>query len=280
MNGNVVLLLMILAGGTVVADRAQEGERDDPVPVYRTLYEEGFYQEAITVLDSLSAADSGCSVDLLQYLAYCHIARGDRTTGEQVFERLLGCDPHYRCDTLFTSPKILAVFSAALTRYSDLQQKTDAAASADSNKVSAPVPAAATPDAPVTQPANRAAAHTGLLPAPDSAGRSVAGSSRGSLLRRVPGLLPGAAGQFTQRQWVKGMLLLAVQAAAMGGYVWAYHTRQSYYDPVYGWYPPVNEAAYKRYTAYARVGCTVFIGAYTFSVIDYFHRQRKQSTLH
>ena len=274
-----VFLLMFLASGIVAIDAgAQEPHDTDPAPDYRTLYEEGFYQEAITLIDHIVSGDSACGREPLRYLAFCHIARGDREQGENAFERLLDCDPQFRCDSLFTSPKILDVFNGVLERHLQKQSLSDrgspadtlSAISPDTTAVSAPP---ALPDSSLIRPA----AAPGALPTPDEAAISVSVATHRLPVRYLPAFLPGGGGQFMQRQWIKGALFLAVQAAAAGGYVWAYHTRQSYYDPVYGWSASRNETAYNRYTSYARLGFGVCIGTYTFSVIDYFWTVRKQN---
>ena len=264
---------IILIACAVTVIRAQEPETGDSLPAYRTLYEEGFYQKAISVLDSLVADDSVCGREPLRYLAFCHIARGDREAGEKVFERLLGCDSLFRCDTLLTSPKILEVFRDVLGRYTERHEASDTST------------VAATTDETLTDTSGGtvdSTEHLSFLPATpappaEPAQTSALATPRLSPVTYLPGLLPGGGGQFLQHEWIKGALYLTAQVASVCGYVWAYRTRQSYFDPDYGWYAPVNETAYKRYTAYAWIGCTVFIGTYTVSAIDYFRTIRKQA---
>jgi hypothetical protein len=257
---------------------AQEAPAIEEAPLYQKLYEEGFYDTAITLLDSLIAADSTGGRELLRYLAFCHIARGDGEAGVSVFERILDPDPGFRLDTLLTPPKILTVFLAVLERRESGQARPD------SNVAIAQMAADETEQ--VDSIDNRAdtAASAVRRDSADTGTKTVVATAvtmkdaRGRpSVKYVPGLLPGGAGQFYHRQWIKGALLLAAQAAALAGCVWSYHTRQTCYDDRYGWHQG-NMTAYNRYTTYTRLGSVVFIGAYTFSVIDYFSGMHKKRT--
>ncbi len=267
MTSRGLLTVVLFVVGYITASGGQTTVESDSLPLYQTLYEEGFYSEAIAILDSLVTADTACSRKSLRYLAFCFIASGERSAGEEAFDKLLTCDPAFRCDTLFTSPKILEVFRSVLARHTPENRTTDTT-----------VAAAGAAD---TAPGDRtdsdtAATPAKVLPTPGEAVAMAASLQHPPPIRFLPGLLPGGVGQFTQKQWVKSALFLVLQAAAAGGYVWAYRTRQTFYDPEYGWYAPINEADYSRYTTYARIGGTVFIGTYTVSIIDFFRTMRHQ----
>jgi tetratricopeptide (TPR) repeat protein len=201
------------------------GADADAAPPYKTLYEEGLYDEAISLIQDSLTSDTLNIKQLLFFLASCYIARGDRDNGAMTFKRLIKIDPGFQLDTILTPPKILEIFKTVRAQEPALQVKT-------------------------------------LRPDP-----------RPSPLLSIPlGFVPGGAGQFYHREPKKGALLLAAQAASIAVFVWAGWKRDGCYKSGpqgYGWYEG-NEAAYNRYTNYARIGFGIFVGSYTVGVIDYF----------
>ena len=271
MKSTIVPIIILSIIRMCTTGNAREAAHGGGTPLYQQLYEEGFYDTAITLLDSLIASDSAGGRELLRYLAFCHIARGDGEAGVSVFERIFDLEPGFRLDTLLTSPKILKVFHRALERHEAKKPPPDTVASSEAVSPVEKEPGDTTGGDidTVASAVHRDAASgkdTGKVAATDLTMKETLTRPH---VKYVPGLLPGGTGQFYHRQWIKGALLLTAQAAALAGCVWSYHTRQSYYDHRYGWYPG-NRVAYNRYTNYTRLGSAVFIGAYTFSVVDYF----------
>ena len=254
---------------------AQESGAPSGEPLYRSLYEQGFYAEAIALLDSLIAADTTGGNELPLYLAFCHVARGDRDAGAAVFERMLDRDPEYRLDTLLTPPKILDVFRAVRERRADRAPPSAAPAVTVDTAVERAQAAAAVPSIlpPVAGPVN---------PATVSGVKLDTGKVDLHPALRYPlGLLPGGAGQFSRRRPIKGTLLLVAQCAATVCWYWAYRTRETYFEggpSGHGWYEE-NEAPYRRYTNFARMGVGIFIGSYTVGIIDYFLALRNNRTV-
>jgi hypothetical protein len=255
MKAAIQILLLILCFPAV--GRADDTSATPDEPFYRLLYEQGFYDEAIALLDSLAAADTSGNRELLLYLASSYIARGDADSGASVFRRMLAADPAYRLDTIMTPPKILEVFRNVRNEFETRTAPPDTVKTEPDS--GAPEPVAAVVDSPDTGAVSSLA-----LPGAD---RSIEGPH--PVLRYSFGILPGGAGQFFQRKPIRGALILAAQIGAAAGCYWAYRTRESYRHSRYVWYDG-NREAYERYTGYARLGIGVAIGSYTFGLFDYF----------
>jgi tetratricopeptide (TPR) repeat protein len=254
----------------VFTGSAEEATRAESEPAYKVLYEQGFYEDAINLLDSIIAQDTVENQELLFYLASSYIARGNLEAGGTVFERILDNDPDFQLDTLFTPPKILAVFHdvrfhrASHTEMADTSTITQDSTATVADTVTPTISsdnidtAAVEPTAALTVDTVR----TGLHP----------------VLEYSVGLLPGGVGQFYQRKPYTGVLLFAAQVTSIVGCVWSARKREMYYDGPpngYGWYDK-NRAEYNRYTNYNRLGVGVIIGSYTYGLIDYFWGVRKK----
>lgn len=265
MKQQVVGLALLLAIAAALGEQSTAADR-----AYRELYEQGYYEEAIGLLDSLVMSDSGTNPERVYYLAACHIARGDRDKGAMIFGWLLANDSSYTLDSIYTPPKIFEVFRDVKVR--TLQIQTVATTidtlcsiipSTDSGMVLRT--AADTRDGSKLRVDTLASSFSG------------GGNVRGQMHPAhswPPGLLPYGGGQFLQRKPVKGALLCVMQAASLGICVWATHTREGFRDDRYGWYDG-NLTAWNRYTAYTRVGATLLLGSYAYGVIDYFYGLRK-----
>jgi hypothetical protein len=228
------------------------------IPRYQLLYEEGFYTEAIAVLDSLITEDAVFSPEHHYALAACYIARGDRDSGATVFERMFNSDSTYLLDTLLTPPKIRAVFL-------DVQRRRTAQRS-DS--------VVATAEKKSTQYLVGMDVADNTLTSADTLTVKVAPP----FFQRIAGVFPCGIGAFYQRKPVHGVLIALTQLGAVAGCVWAYQTREKLYHERYGWYHG-NKEVYNRYTNYTRGGAGIFIGSYAFGILDYYltmHRRRVQ----
>ncbi len=253
---------VLLIAQFAVAGGEKPGNGSGEAP-YVTLYEEGFYDEAIGFIDSLLAGGAG-DRNARYYRAACFIARGDRDSGAAEFERMLVSDTGFQLDTLFTPPKILEVFLSVRARTGQITALTDDTTSRDTSSVTAEIrplpenPVSASPS--LSAPSVPGAAPPGIHPA----------------VRASLGLLPGGVGQFSQHKPLRGVFICAVEFAAVTGTVWAYRMRQSRYDDRYGWYEG-NRSSHLRYTGYCRWGFALFLGTYAFGVIDYFSTVRRES---
>jgi LysM repeat protein len=83
------------------------------------LYFAGEYQSALkNLMEALKRGlkredDIGKSY---RFLAYCHIALGERNSGKRAFEKALAIHPRLRLDPTYISPKIMKVFKEVQTR--------------------------------------------------------------------------------------------------------------------------------------------------------------------
>lgn len=226
-------------------------------PDYKILYEEGFYDKALQLLDSLVAADTFFSETVHYYRAACFIAKGDTAEGARAFETILDHHCDYSLDTLFTPPKILRVFHEVRTGFSCEEEKS---------MVYDTIRAIIVDTVSESSIPEKAAADSLMLPVAfvDTMPTETAFPVRVSL-----GVLPAGAGQWYQGKKIRGALILSTQIAAVAGCIWSYNKRESYYSKRYGWYEG-NRSAYVKYTSYARFGGTIFLGSYIYGIIDYF----------
>jgi hypothetical protein len=254
-------IIVALALFSAYAQKTSASTDSVGTPRYISLYEDGFYAEAIAVLDSLISLDPVPDPGKLYHLAACHIAGGNRDSGAAIFETLLKTDSTYDLDTLYTPPKILVVFR-------EVQSKLNPVHASYTTK------SAASPSSGVAAAKNSSDTTTlekniSLPVAADTPRRHLH-----SALAVPPGLLPLGLGQFLQRKPARGALFCAAQTTALILCAWSFSTREGYRDPAYGW-TDGNREAYDRYTQYTRSGAGLFLATYAFSITDYFFRLRK-----
>ncbi len=246
-----LILCMLALNNAAAEERASVAAE----PLYKTLYEEGFYDEAISMIKDSLLHDTSNAKKLLIYMASCYIASNKREAGAAVFDRLLKADPYFQLDTLLTPPKIIKVFKAVKSQY-----KAKADTSHIINLISMSYKS-------LTSDSNVNSFHSNT--------KDMKIDQR--LLKPLQislGLLPGGAGQFYHKEHLKGLALLTVQATAASIFIWSGWKKNKHYESGlqgHGWYEG-NKAINERYTNYARIGFCIFIGSYAYSVTDYFFK--------
>ena len=253
MTGTLFLLLLL------VSLQAESSGPDSTVavPEYKLLYEQGFYSEALVLLDSLLVQDTSGFEELHYFRAACLIAKGDTVEGARVFEALLDHNCGYSLDSLFTPPKILSVYRSVRSGFlceDSLPAVADSVKELSVDTASVPV-------------------RTETVPVDSSV---VPDLSPKTIVRSMPlpvhvslGMLPAGGGQWYQRKTIRGAFIVSAQLAAVAGCIWSYNKRDSYFHDRYGWYDG-NRNAYEKYTNYTRFGFTVFLGTYLYGIADYY----------
>lgn len=122
------LLLTILCTSSLAAlSRAQNPDSGAVDEVIR-LYDEGKFRDAeVTALRALQSPQKPARVDqaiLHKYLAFSYVAMGDAEKARNEFLNLLELDPLARLDSLYISPKIIAVFREAQQGYRSQRQQS------------------------------------------------------------------------------------------------------------------------------------------------------------
>lgn len=212
-------------------------------PVYRVLFESGYYNEAIEFLTAKLADSTDVSLPLYyRYLAFSYAMAGDSSKAVDAFRAMLAMAPESSIDSIATPPRIMNAFHAAREPVGPLS--TDLILSA-----------------PPVNPELSLKSTQQKQPEPEWI--------------RVPFYLaPGGAGQFYNREYKKGTLLLCMQGVTLATSIWAYQERRNQFDPKYGWYSE-NLPTGQSYLRYSRINFSVFFGTYLYSVIDAFVRGRR-----
>ncbi|MCA3011163.1 MAG: tetratricopeptide repeat protein [Myxococcaceae bacterium] len=72
--------------------------------------------ETLAVARQVPSLDRVQRAEVLELLARCHVARGDRAQAEEAFTELLSREPDFELDRKLTSPKIVEVFDVVKRR--------------------------------------------------------------------------------------------------------------------------------------------------------------------
>ena len=216
-------------------------------PAYKVFYENGFYTEAMELLRSkIKEHPESTNIDYLTYIAFCYAASGRPDSASTTFSSILDLDSAFYLDTITTSPKILSTFQNTRSIWRNRHpQSTQPADSVHPAKPLVSIPAQ--PPVPVVAP----------KPAP----------LQRDWYRYALFCLPAGAGQFYNRQPVRGILFLALQAVgAIGGY-WALEKRDGVWDAHYG-LGESNRPSWEKYSTMAKTGFSVSLTFYAFSIAD------------
>jgi hypothetical protein len=89
----------------------------------RSRYEEAAYEDALKILDSLSASTVDERVQVEQYRALCHIALGHNDQAERAVMALVDADPSYVPPSSIASPKVLNIIADTRRRQIPLVAK-------------------------------------------------------------------------------------------------------------------------------------------------------------
>jgi tetratricopeptide (TPR) repeat protein len=112
-----MLLLLVAA---LIAASAAAGQNPENAPVakqlaaVRALYANASYEEALTALDAIPAADSTAFVD--QYRALCYLALNRLPETERALERIIRRTPLHRMSEADVSPRLVAMFGQVRRR--------------------------------------------------------------------------------------------------------------------------------------------------------------------
>ncbi|NLP03605.1 MAG: tetratricopeptide repeat protein [Fibrobacter sp.] len=259
----MIILLLIICLFTVSLgdDLPPEGfQETGEEPAYKVLYESGFYEQAIELLQTkIKAVPDSADMEYLKYLAFCFTATEQKDSAEAVFLRLLDIDKGFYLDTILTSPKILDVFMSAeekLALYNDFTGSM-----------------AVTEDSLKENSDTSVQAEAGLQVQSDSAAAEVNDTSGEVLKTRndwysIPlCFVPLGVTQIQYHKPVRGILFSVLQVAGIGAGIWAYHKMKNSYDPEYGWYSG-NRSEYERYSLICRTSMLIFTGVYAGTVAD------------
>jgi len=97
--------------------RAQEETPERVIAKAKLYYESGRYQDAFNELVALLGQKKefkpGIMVDVYKYLGFCYSAYDRRDLAKKQFKNALRYDPSLELDPVFTSPKIMQVFTEA-----------------------------------------------------------------------------------------------------------------------------------------------------------------------
>jgi hypothetical protein len=241
-----ILLSLILCAGTVAQD-SPEGKGaslpQDTTYNYKSLYENGFYEEAVKILESMvKGPHDTMGEEPLKTLAFAYILLNRQAEAVAVFKELLSRNPEFSLDPIVTPPRFFEVFHQSRMEWQ------------------------MSPEGRAMLLRRKAVEDSLRLALFNSAMRE----SRDPAYVRVPVcLLPGGAGQFYHRQYLKGGLLLAAQTAFLGAAVWSYNQRQGLKDPQFGW-TAANQDANLRYVNYMRIEFGLFSLAYLGGAVEAF----------
>lgn len=242
------LLAILVLSATLSAETGGEMVPSSPEePVYKVLFESGFYAQALEYIESrLDNLPDSSWVEHRKYGAFCLILLERRDEAVEAFGQILTRDPSFNLDPIYTSPKIYEVFRDAQKQWQALHPPAD------------------------TVSTDTVAVDTA---APSDTAQAVALLMQDTLeppVTRAPlYLLPGGVGQFHNGQRAKGFVLLGIQLAGLVGSVATYQYRDNLQDPDYGWYEG-NRDDLDTYTTAYRLEFGVFLAAYLYSVIDAF----------
>jgi len=119
------LVAMLVAGSVLAAARA--GAQDADLSAARDLYASAAYDDALTVLNRLRAAEHPASQSraIEQYRAFCLLALGRSADAEQAIEAVVAADATFQPGETDASPRIRSAFTSVRRRMlpSIIQQK-------------------------------------------------------------------------------------------------------------------------------------------------------------
>jgi hypothetical protein len=261
---STVAAVLVLALWSAAEEPREVATVSDEEPAHKVLFESGFYAEALEYLDGrIESADSSEWQEYQKYRAFCLILTGQRERADTVFCSMLDRDSSFALDPLMTSPKIYEVYFAAKQSW----------------RARNPFPADAARGDTLSADSARGPADSSSAGAGRTAAVERGDTAAGDEWYRVPlYFLPGASGQFYNRDVKKAVPLLAVQTLGLVGSIVTYAARSSHYHDDYGWYEG-NAREYENYTTAYRVEFSVFLVSYVYSVVDAFvsHRRRERT---
>ncbi|MFA6549547.1 MAG: hypothetical protein WCT39_06445 [Candidatus Margulisiibacteriota bacterium] len=210
---------------------------------YKNLYENGFYEDAIRILEAaLNKNEKNMSEEPLQILAFSYIIVGRRNDAFSIFKKILVYNPDFTLDPILTPPRFYELFHEARSEWF---------ASPEGQTIL------------LKKKAKEDSLKTEMM------------KNMLSSLRKIdyPGIvfsiLPGGAGQFYHKEPIKGSVIFLIQAAALGACIWSYNKREDIKDPQFGW-TPENLEANDRYVKYMRVELSIFSIAWIYGIVDAF----------
>ncbi|HON09327.1 MAG TPA: hypothetical protein PLE24_00560 [Chitinispirillaceae bacterium] len=259
----MIILLLIICLFTVSPgnDLPPEGFPENvEEPAYKVLYESGFYEQAIELLQTkIKAVPDSADMEYLKYLAFCFTAIEQKDSAEVVFLRLLGIDKSFYLDTILTSPIILDVFNSAKEKLALSNDSTgNMAVTEDSLKEDSDT---------FVQAEAVLQVHSGSIAAEVSDTSGVVLTTRNDWYNIPLCFVPLGITQFQYHKPVRGILFSVLQVAGIGAGIWAYHKMKNSYNPEYGWYSG-NRSEYERYSLICRTSMLMFTGVYAGTVAD------------
>jgi hypothetical protein len=236
---------------------ARAAAAPDSEPAYKSLYENGFYSQAIEDLSGkIKSSPDSLKQEYYRYLAYSYIATERIVEARALFMEMLVADSAFTLDPVRTSPKIYEVFRAALSEWQKQHQPVLPDSSA-----AIPLVVRDTASRPAPQPpayaANPKKAPLEWVYIPVS-------------------LLPGGAGQFYNGANLKGAAISGVQAVCLGLAAWSYQKKNDSYSDRFGWYQD-NKGQYETYLRLTQAGVVSFTVGYLYGICDALLHHKKQT---
>jgi hypothetical protein len=215
---------------------------------YKELYENGFYDEAIALLQSkIRERPESTDIESFSYLAFCYIVSGRPDSAAPVFTRILDADSSFSLDTISISPKILEGFQSARERWRMRHAQSIKPADTVASKAPVAVPVQI-PAIPAIVP---------LAPAP----------VRDDWYRYALYAMPGGTGQFYNRHPVRGTVFLVLEAIGIVGAYWAFEKKEAVWDSNHG-LDDSNRHTWERYSTMAKAGVGFSLTIYAIGVAD------------
>jgi hypothetical protein len=106
---------ILLVGASALLSAAAAAPRAD-LDLARSRYEEAAYEDALKILDGVTASTVEERVQVEQYRALCHIALGHSDQAERAVTALVDADPTYVPPPSIASPKVLNIIAETRRR--------------------------------------------------------------------------------------------------------------------------------------------------------------------
>ena len=115
-------IILIFIGSAFSQDTVPPADLTTPVSLsdtdtaynYKNLYENGFYEDAIRILEAdLNEKEKNMTEEPLQILAFSYIIVGRRNDAFSIFKKILAYNPDFILDPILTPPRFYELFHEA-----------------------------------------------------------------------------------------------------------------------------------------------------------------------
>jgi tetratricopeptide (TPR) repeat protein len=109
-----LLVAALIAAPAAPGQKPESGPAAKQIAAVRALYANASYEEALTALDAIPAADATALID--QYRALCYLALNRLPETERALERIVRRTPLHRMSDVDVSPRLVAMFGEVRRR--------------------------------------------------------------------------------------------------------------------------------------------------------------------